>query len=125
MRVQVTALVRKAPLSIRVRQLWHTSIEKLLAADEERRRKERQAKLEQLRVDLLLGQADALDQADRIRKYVAAVQSRNERAPYPLTPEDLREWTCWALAQADRIDPVLSAAYKTRPAEPEERRGRA
>jgi len=31
-----------------------------------------------------------------------------------MTPQALDEWASWALAQADRIDPVVSGIYKTR-----------
>lgn len=90
------------------------------AIEEERRRRARQAKLERARVDHLLGQAGALHQAGQIRAYVAAVREINAGAADPMTPEALDEWASWALAQADRIDPVLSGAFKTRPAEPPE-----
>jgi hypothetical protein len=86
-------------------------------AEEERRRRERQARLEKARVDHLLGQAQALYQAGRIRDYVRKVQALNAQAPVPISSEELASWSAWALAQADRIDPVLSGAYKTRPAE--------
>jgi hypothetical protein len=74
------------------------------AIEEESRRRARQAKLEQARIDHLLGQANALHQAGQIRLYVAGVREINARAPDPMTPEALDEWALWALAQADRID---------------------
>ncbi len=88
--------------------------------EEERRRRALQAKLEQARIDHLLGQARALHQAAQIRAYVATVRELNASAADSMTPEALEEWASWALAQADRIDPVLSGAFKTRPAEPAE-----
>jgi len=88
--------------------------------EEERQRRIRQAKREQARVDHLLGQARALNQAREIRAYVDAVRGANEAAPDPMPAEELEEWSTWALEQAARIDPVLSSAYKTRPVEPEE-----
>jgi hypothetical protein len=87
-------------------------------AEEERRRRALEAKRQQARIDHLLGQAEALHQAEQIRAYVAAVRALNPTAPDPLTPGALDEWSGWALAQADRIDPVLSGAYKSRPSEP-------
>jgi len=36
-----------------------------------------------------------------------------------MSSEDLAEWSGWALAQADRIDPVISGTFKTRPANEE------
>ncbi|MCC7042819.1 MAG: hypothetical protein IT183_03090 [Acidobacteria bacterium] len=88
------------------------------AIEEERLRREELARQEKLRVDHLLAQAGALHQATQIRAYVAAVRELNTRAPEPMTPQALNDWAGWALAQADRIDPVLSGAYKTRPPEP-------
>ena len=88
--------------------------------EEERRRRELEAKREQARIDHLLGQASALSRAEQIRAYVAAVRALNSTAPEPMTPTALDEWCGWALAQADRIDPVHSGAYKTRPGAPAE-----
>jgi hypothetical protein len=88
--------------------------------EEERKRRERQAKLEQARVRHLLAQADAMHQAGQIRAYVAAIQEANKTAPQPMSADELHAWTHWAMSQADRIDPVLSGAFKTRPSEPEE-----
>jgi len=88
--------------------------------EEVRRRRARQARLEQSHIDHLLGQAGALHQARQIRAYVAAVREINAGAPDPMTPDAFDEWASWALGQADRIDPVLSGAYRTRPAEPSE-----
>lgn len=50
-----------------------------------------------------------------IRAYVQAILEANKSAPDPMSAEDLRAWEEWALAQADRIDPVKSGAYKTFP----------
>lgn len=86
-------------------------------ADEERRRQERLARLEKARVDHLLTQARALEQAQHIRAYVEAVRALNAQAPEPMADDELASWASWALQQADRIDPVASGAYKTRPAE--------
>ncbi len=85
--------------------------------EEERRRRERLAKLEKARVDHLLAQAHALHQAQQIRAYVEAVRRLNAEAPEPMTPDELESWANWALAQGNRIDPVISGAFKTRPAE--------
>jgi hypothetical protein len=89
-------------------------------AEEERRRQEHLAQLEKARIDYLLGQARALDQAEQIRAYVKAVQALNAQAPDPMSADELASWASWALDQADRIDPVVSGVYKTRPAEPSE-----
>jgi leucyl aminopeptidase len=86
-------------------------------AEEERKRAERQAKLEQARIDHLLGQARALHQAEQIRAYVRAVENLDRQTPCPMTPEEFATWSTWALEQADRIDPVRSGRYRTRPVE--------
>lgn len=86
-------------------------------AEEERRRRELEAKREQARIDHLLGQATALRKAEEIRAYVRAVQVLNATAPEPMSPTELEEWCAWALSQADRLDPVVSGSYKTRPQE--------
>jgi hypothetical protein len=88
--------------------------------EEERKRREHQAKLEQARVEHLLSQAAAMHRAEQIRAYVAAIRDANKTAPDPMSDEELNSWAKWALAQADRIDPVVSGHYKTRPREPEE-----
>jgi hypothetical protein len=67
----------------------------------------------------LLGQAEAMHQAAQIRSYVAAIQEANKTAPQPMSEGELHSWTQWALSQADRIDPVVSGAYRTRPSESE------
>lgn len=86
-------------------------------AEGDRRRREHRARVEQARVDHLLGQAQALHQAGQIREYVRSIQALNAQAPDPMNPEELEAWSGWALAQADRIDPVVSGAYRMRPAE--------
>jgi hypothetical protein len=85
--------------------------------EEERRRRERLAKIEKARIDHLLGQALALHQAQQIRAYVNAVRALNATSGDPLASDDLEDWSSWARAQADRIDPVVSGAFKTRPTE--------
>jgi hypothetical protein len=85
--------------------------------EEERRRRERLEKLEKARVDHLLAQALALHQARQIRAYVEAVRLVNATSTGPMAADDLEAWASWALAQAERIDPVVSGAFKTRPTE--------
>jgi hypothetical protein len=68
--------------------------------------------LEQARIDRLLKDAYDLRTANYIREYVAAVQSAIAARNVPATPK-LREWVLWALAQAERIDPVTSDAFLT------------
>ena len=52
-----------------------------------------------------------------IRAFVKAVRAANATAANPLVADELETWSSWARAQADRIDPVVSGAFKTRPAE--------
>jgi len=80
--------------------------------ERQRKERERRARLEQARVDRLLNQAKALRQADQIRAYVAGVQAREAQLANALTEAALAEWTDWALAQADRIDPVKNGSYR-------------
>ncbi len=82
--------------------------------EDERRERERQQKLEKQRVDYLLNQADAFRKANEIRAYVESVRQTNSSAPDPMPQQELHEWADWALAQADRIDPVQSGKYRVR-----------
>lgn len=84
-------------------------------AEEARQAEERRIRNEQARIDHLLTQAGALKQATEIRAYVQAILEANKSAPNPMSTEELMAWEEWALAQADRIDPVKSGAYKTFP----------
>jgi hypothetical protein len=86
----------------------------------ERKRREREERLAKKRIDHLLNQAGAFHQAAQIWAYVATVGSINKSAPQPMPAEELASWTEWALAQADRIDPVISGAFRNRPSELEE-----
>jgi hypothetical protein len=83
-------------------------------AEEERRQRERIAKLQKARTDHLLGQALALHQAQQVRAYVEAVRALNASAVEPMDVDDLETWSSWARAEADRIDPIVSGAFKTR-----------
>lgn len=82
--------------------------------EEERKRREHQAKLEKQRVDYLLGQSTALRQAGEIRAYVDAVRQANAISDNPMSPGEFEQWVEWALAQADRIDPIRSGQYRVR-----------
>ena len=69
--------------------------------------------LEQARIDRLLHDADQLQKAQLIRHYVAEVGRQLDTAPAP-SAEDFKEWSSWALAQADRIDPVRNGSFLER-----------
>ncbi|RVT97672.1 hypothetical protein EOD42_07605 [Rhodovarius crocodyli] len=60
------------------------------------------------RRDALFGGANDLEQAERIRRYVAAVRERCAQLPETLAPDLLAQWTLWALSEANALDPVLS-----------------
>lgn len=77
----------------------------------ERKERERQAALEQARIDELLDQATALRRAMDIRAYVKEVRALCAAEVYSVSGDALIGWTEWALAQADRIDPVQSGRF--------------
>jgi hypothetical protein len=83
--------------------------------DEERRRLERERldRLEKTRVARLLAQAKALQDAQEIRAYVSAVRDTHATLEHALSETELQHWATWALAQADRIDPVLTGRFRT------------
>lgn len=76
----------------------------------EKAAKERQRRIEQAKIDRLLKDAAALQQANAIRQYVDALRAR--QANNSLTsPEEFERWSTWALAQADRIDPAMGGRF--------------
>jgi hypothetical protein len=92
---------RKAELEGQERQ-------RKLAAEREQR--ERQRRIEQARIDRLLRDAAAFQKAREIRHYVEAIrlaQPCHESA----SSEAVEQWSNWALAQADRIDPAMSGIF--------------
>ena len=76
----------------------------------ERAERERRRRLEQARIDRLLKDAAAFQQAAAIRKYVEAIQFAHGCSSVSVA-DDLERWTTWALAQADRIDPAIGGAF--------------
>jgi hypothetical protein len=76
----------------------------------ERAERERQRRLEQARIDRLLKDAAAFQQANEIRKYVQAIRVAQGRDSSSVT-EALERWSRWALAQAERIDPAIGGAF--------------
>jgi hypothetical protein len=87
--------------------------------------RETRAILEWARVDHVLAQAHALHQAQQVRLYVDAVRMINASTAHPMTDADLESWSSWARGQADRIDPVLSGAFRKSPAVEDDGRGLA
>ena len=80
---------------------------------EEKARREREARIkaEKARIDRLLGEAAAFRQAAEIRAYVEDVRRANSASSEPVAEEELEAWCAWALAEANRIDPVLSRQF--------------
>lgn len=79
--------------------------------EEVRQAREKRIRAEKARVDRLLGEASALRQARDIRAYVEEVRAISANAGAETGFAELDVWSAWALAQAARIDPVLSGAY--------------
>jgi hypothetical protein len=76
----------------------------------ERRERERLKQLEQARIDRLLKDASAFQQAGVIRNYVRAIQLAHP-CDGACSTEAIERWSCWALAQADRIDPTIGGSF--------------
>jgi hypothetical protein len=92
---------RKAELEQELRQF---------KLDAERADRDRIQKLERERIDHLLREAAAFEQAAIIRKYVEAV--RNATSGSNDSPiEKLEVWSQWALAAADQIDPSVNGRF--------------
>ncbi len=83
-------------------------------AEAERKERERQAALERKRVENLLGNAAAFRRAHDIRAYVQEATAANADTPEPVAAHDMETWEKWALAKADRIDPVRNGAFRLR-----------
>ncbi len=78
----------------------------------ERAERERRKRLEQARIDRLLKDAAAFQQAGAIRKYVDAIRLALSNSDADPT-EELERWSQWALSEADRIDPAIRGAFLT------------
>lgn len=79
--------------------------------EESRHIEEERRQLEQAKIDRLIAESEALQQAKTIREYVAAVRVANANKDCPLSDSELSAWANHALAQANRIDPVESGAF--------------
>jgi hypothetical protein len=78
----------------------------------EREEQEHRERVEQSRIDCLLDEAAALRRATEIRAYVDAVKAAVANETTSISAEELQRWSRWALAAADRIDPVRNAHFK-------------
>jgi hypothetical protein len=76
----------------------------------ERTERERLKRLEKARIDHLLSDAAAFQQASAIREYVAKIQ-RARSLSSTISAEELQQWIDWALAQANRIDPSIGDVF--------------
>src|ERR1700722_8459186 len=76
----------------------------------QRTERERQKRLERARIDRLLKSAAAYQQAGAIRKYVEAIHA-TQTDNSACSREELKRWSQWALAEADRIDPVVGCRF--------------
>ncbi len=77
----------------------------------EREERERRQQLEQARIDRLLDEAASLRRATDIRTYVDAVNTIAASAATSISLDAVERWSKWALAEADRIDPVKTARF--------------
>ena len=59
----------------------------------------------------MLDEAASLRRAIDIRAYVDAVKAAVANENSSISAEELLRWSKWALAAADRIDPVKSARF--------------
>jgi hypothetical protein len=84
--------------------------ERQLKLEAERAEQERQKRIEQAKIDRLLRDAAAFQQAGEIRKYVEAIRIAQQFNVTSST-EEFERWSQWALAQADRIDPAIGGAF--------------
>lgn len=78
----------------------------------EKRRQEQLAELNRQRVDNLFKSGELLRQAQDIRLLVARVREAIAESA-EISAADLSAWERWALAEADRIDPVQSGQFMT------------
>ena len=78
----------------------------------ERAERARQQRIEQARIDRLLKDAAAFHQANQIRHYVEALRSVHTGNAVA-SPEEFDQWSEWALAQANRIDPAKNEKFLT------------
>lgn len=76
----------------------------------ERAEKERQKRIEQARINRLLRDAAAFQQAGEIRKYVEVIRLAMA-CDSSSSMDEVEQWSKWAFAQADRIDPAIGGRF--------------
>ena len=77
----------------------------------ERKERERLEQLERERIDRLIGDADQLRRAQAIRAYVTEATALHAAQTGIEDDAALDRWRAWALAQADRTDPVKNGRF--------------
>ncbi|MFS8051606.1 hypothetical protein QD357_02150 [Rhizobium sp. BR 317] len=82
--------------------------ERKWSEESKRAERERLEKLSQARIDRLLYDAAAFQRAAEIRRYVQTIRTA---VPDGDQQEEFEKWCYWALAQADRIDPIVDAKF--------------
>lgn len=75
-------------------------------AQRQRREREKLLELEQARRNKLIMETAAWQQASEVRKFVSAVMNTAQSSNANSTNASLTEWATWALAEADRLDPL-------------------
>lgn len=91
--------------------------------DAERRERERLAQAEVDRVNRLLTQVAARQQAQQIRRYVDDVATSPDAIAGRAFEGDYATWATWALKVAARFDPLTSVDSPERTSNPEQRTG--
>jgi hypothetical protein len=77
-------------------------------AEQEKRRLEKLAQLNDQRIADLHKSGELLRQAQDIRTLVERMRGAMGAAGLEIEPEALNDWERWALAEADKLDPMLS-----------------
>lgn len=80
---------------------------------EEKRREEELAARNRQRLEDLRRSGELLRQAEEIRALVTRIREATSNGSTDVAPEILEAWESWALAEADRLDPVRSGQIFT------------
>lgn len=83
--------------------------ETLQRIEAERLFKEQCEKEEKERIDNLLFQADSIQKAEIIRKYINLILNRANEIDRPIS--EIKEWAEWAFEQANKIDPIKNHTF--------------
>ncbi len=75
----------------------------------ERKARELFEQQEKEKLQCLLDEATALQQAKTIRNYVKYIQKNIN--PISVSEEEVNHWAFWALEQVDKIDPIKTLSF--------------